>query len=49
MTQERPLLWLVDLADLRAQVREAVQCHFEGAERPKMVRLHFVREEVIAV
>jgi hypothetical protein len=30
-------------------VRDAVACHFDAGERPKIVRLHFVREEVIAV
>lgn len=38
-----------DLADLHNQVRDAVRCHFEESERPKIIRLHFVREEVIAV
>ena len=30
-------------------VRDAVVCHFEEASRPKIIRLHFVREELIAV
>jgi hypothetical protein len=30
-------------------VRDAVLCHFEDDARPKIIRLHFVREEVIAV
>ena len=34
--------------DLRAMVRDAVACHFEEAERPAVIRLHFVREEVLA-
>ncbi len=38
-----------DLADLHEKVRDAVRCHFEEAERPKIIRLHFVREELIAV
>ncbi|MGP0069218.1 MAG: 2-oxoisovalerate dehydrogenase [Isosphaeraceae bacterium] len=38
-----------DWADLQAQVRDAVLCHFEEAQAPKLVRLHFVREEVFAV
>lgn len=38
-----------DLTELQDQVRDAVLCHFEEDERPKLVRLHFVREEVIAV
>ncbi len=37
-----------DLAQLREAVREAVGCHFEDAERPAIIRLHFTREEVIA-
>ncbi len=38
-----------DLDDLRAMVRDAVECHFEESERPRIIRLHFVRDEVIAV
>lgn len=38
-----------DLSDLRAQIRDAVQCHFEAEQQPRVVRLHFVREEVFAV
>ena len=37
-----------DLATLRAAVRDAVRCHFDDADRPKVIRLHFVREEVFA-
>ena len=37
------------LADLYEQVRDAVRCHFDEGQGPKMLRLHFVREEVIAV
>lgn len=28
-----------DLADLHNQVRNAVRCHFEEAERPKIIQL----------
>ena len=38
-----------DLEDLRANIRDAVNCHFETDEKPKVIRLHFVREEVFAV
>jgi hypothetical protein len=38
-----------DIAGLHAQVRDAVRCHFDDGEEPKIIRLHFVREEVIAV
>ena len=37
------------LAELRSAVRETVECHFENAEKPQTIRLHFVREEVLAV
>jgi hypothetical protein len=37
------------LADLERNVLDAVRCHFDEDERPRMVRLHFTREEVIAV
>jgi hypothetical protein len=34
--------------ELHMRVREAVRCHFDGGDAPKMIRLHFVRDEVIA-
>ncbi len=37
------------LADLHDQVRDAVRCHFDERQAPKIIRLHFVREEVITV
>jgi hypothetical protein len=37
-----------DMSDLRNHVRDAVRCHFEEGQGPKVIRLHFVREEVIA-
>ena len=37
-----------DLPNLREQVRDAVRCHFDDGQGPKVIRLHFVREEVIA-
>ena len=37
-------------ADLRAMILDAVHCHFDSdEERPKVVRLHFVREELLSV
>jgi len=38
-----------DVAALQELVRDAVLCHFEDGQRPRMIRLHFVRDEVIAV
>lgn len=37
------------LDELRANVREAVECHFDADSRPKIIRLHMVREEVISI
>ena len=38
------------LKELRNNVMEAIDCHFDDiAVRPKLVRLHFVRDEVISV
>ena len=37
-----------DLISLREQVRDAVRCHYEAGQGPRLIRLHFVREEVIA-
>ena len=36
-----------DIADLHVKVRDAVRCHFDEGKVPKIIRLHFVREEVI--
>ncbi|HZK82135.1 MAG TPA: hypothetical protein VFC46_13730 [Humisphaera sp.] len=36
------------LEELRAMVREAVACYFDNpAEAPRLIRLHFVRDEVL--
>jgi hypothetical protein len=37
-----------DLVELKKNIREAVSCHFDEAEIPKLIRLHYVKEEVIA-
>lgn len=37
------------IEELHANVRDAVRCHFDEGKAPKMVRLHFVHEEVFAV
>lgn len=38
-----------DIDSLHQQVRDAVHCHFEEGKAPKIIRLHFTREEVLAV
>jgi len=37
-----------DLDGLRGMVRDAVRCHFDEGQGPRVIRLHFVREEVFA-
>lgn len=38
------------LEEIRNNVKEAVECYFdESMQRPTMIRLHFVRDEIIAV
>jgi hypothetical protein len=36
-----------EIGSLHERVRDAVRCHFEEGQAPKVIRLHFVREEVI--
>ena len=37
------------LEELRQNVREAVNCHFEeDTTAPRIIRLHFVRDEILA-
>lgn len=36
------------MAEMHDRVRDAVRCHFEADALPKLIRLHFVRDEVIA-
>ena len=38
-----------DLPQLHTRARDAVLCHFEAGNIPKLIRLHFVKDEVIAV
>ena len=37
-----------DMASLHVNVRDAVHTHFDEGTAPKMIRLHYVRDEVIA-
>jgi len=37
------------LQDLREMVRDAVNCHFDGEDKPSVIRLHWVKDEVIPV
>lgn len=37
------------LEELQENIRDAVRCHFEKGQEPKVIRLHQVRDEVIAI
>lgn len=34
--------------ELRKQIADAVHCHFDEGKAPRVVRLHIVREEILA-
>ena len=36
-----------NLEDLRNMIRDAVSCHFSEKDRPRIIRLHHVKDEVI--
>ena len=36
------------LEELRKMVRDAVNCHFDEDQKPSVIRLHWVRDEVIS-
>lgn len=36
------------LPELRLMIQEAVHCHFDEQDMPKLIRLHIVQEEVLA-
>jgi hypothetical protein len=36
------------LDELRTRIQDAVRCHFDPADMPDLIRLHQVRDEVIA-
>ena len=38
-----------DLETLRANIRDAVLCHFDDGEAPNLIHMHYVHDEVIAV
>ena len=36
------------LDDLKIQIKDAINIHFDGKDIPKIIRLHIVRDEVLA-
>ena len=36
------------IEELKIMVQDVVNCHFEPSEKPPLIRLHMVKDEVIA-
>ena len=36
------------IQELKTMIKDAVQCHFEEKDMPKIVRLHYIKEEIMA-
>ena len=37
------------IEQVKMNIREAVECHFDEDKKPKLIRLHMIKEEVIHV
>jgi hypothetical protein len=37
------------LEELKTMLQDAVRCHFDETDRPRVIRLHLVKDEVIPV
>ena len=37
------------IPELKENIRDAVRCHFDEGSAPSVIKLHFVREEAIAL
>ncbi|TAL36477.1 MAG: 2-oxoisovalerate dehydrogenase [Spirochaetes bacterium] len=38
-----------DIETLKANIIDAIKCHFEPGMAPQVIKLHYVREEAIAL
>lgn len=38
-----------DIKTLHGNIRDAVKCHFDEGRHPKVVQLHFVKDEQLAI
>ena len=36
------------IESLKLMIKDAVQCHFDPKDMPKIIRLHYIKEEIIA-
>ncbi len=37
------------MEQVKTNIKEAVECHFDEGKKPKLIRLHMIKEEVIPV
>jgi len=37
------------IEEVKEAIKDAVKCHFEPDNLPKIIRIHFVKEEVVAL
>jgi predicted RNase H-like HicB family nuclease len=37
------------MEEVRVNIKEAVHCHYDDDNLPKIIRLHLVKEEILAV
>ncbi len=38
-----------NLIELKDSIKDAVKCHYDENERPHIIKLHYVRDEVITL
>jgi predicted RNase H-like HicB family nuclease len=36
------------MEEIKVNIKEAVECHFDEGNKPKLIRFHLIKEEVIA-
>jgi predicted RNase H-like HicB family nuclease len=37
------------IEDIKEAIKDAVKCHFEEEDLPKIIRIHFVKDEVLTI
>jgi predicted RNase H-like HicB family nuclease len=37
------------IEDIKEAIKDAVRCHFEEEDLPKIIRIHFVKDEVLTI
>jgi len=37
------------IEDIKEAIKDAIKCHFEEEDLPKIIRIHFVKDEVLTI